>query len=105
MSVSIHWQEQHCTLKVEQDMTIYHAAALKDALFAPLAQATTVTVDLSQVNELDTAGVQLLLLLHREVLRRKLSWELLPVSPDVQGVLALYQLQPWIHGHALGEPS
>lgn len=94
MNVTSQWQGQHCTLKVEQEMAIHTAAAIKDALFEPLAEATTLTLDLSQVTELDTAGVQLLLLLHREVLRRKLTWKLLPVSQAVDEVISLYQLRP-----------
>ena len=49
-------------LRIEGELTIYRAAELKDALIAPLASGATLEVDLAGVTELDTAGLQLLML-------------------------------------------
>ncbi len=53
-------------LVIEADLTIYHAAANKAALIEALAGAEHLEVDLSKVAEIDTAGLQLLILAKRE---------------------------------------
>ena len=51
-----------CRLQIVGDMTIYTAADLQQQLFDALATGAELEIDLSQVSELDTAGVQQLLL-------------------------------------------
>ena len=53
---------------VEGELAIYRAVEFKDRLLAALSAAGEVEVDLSQVNEMDSAGVQLLLLTRREAM-------------------------------------
>ncbi len=54
-------------LRISGEMTVYSAAALKPALLHELAvERGALELDLSQVGEFDTAGLQLLLLLSRE---------------------------------------
>jgi anti-sigma B factor antagonist len=54
-------------LTIEGEMSIYRAAELKERLIDALAEADAVLeVDLSGVTEIDTAGVQLLMLTKRE---------------------------------------
>src|ERR1700743_3189184 len=52
-------------LSVNTEMTIYSAADLKPALLAQTVVGEKVDLDLSQVREFDTAGLQLLLMLKR----------------------------------------
>jgi ABC-type transporter Mla MlaB component len=54
---------------VQGSMTIYEAAADKPALLGALANATEMEIDLSSVVEMDTAGLQLLILVKRESVR------------------------------------
>ena len=54
---------------VQGNMTIYEAAADKPSLLGALADATEMEIDLSSVDEMDTAGLQLLILVKRESLR------------------------------------
>lgn len=49
-------------LRLDGELTIYRAAELKPMLLAPLAPGVTLEVDLAGVTELDTAGLQLLML-------------------------------------------
>ena len=49
-------------LAIAGEMTIYRATELKQTLLAALERQSAVELDLSEVSELDTAGVQLLLL-------------------------------------------
>lgn len=66
MPVHEDWNAERCRLSVDDELTIYNAAALKPALLDPLQRAGALELDLSQVPELDAAGVQLLVLLKRE---------------------------------------
>ncbi len=49
-------------LRLEGELTIYRAAALKDQLLAAIAPDAELGLDLSGVTELDSAGVQVLML-------------------------------------------
>lgn len=53
-------------LRIAGDMTIYTAADLKAELMPHLAQPGELEIDLSEVSELDSAGLQLLILAKRE---------------------------------------
>jgi anti-anti-sigma factor len=54
------------TLVIEDELTIFTAAELKTRLLAFLNSADELEIDLSKIEEMDTAGVQLLILLKRE---------------------------------------
>lgn len=54
------------TVRPEGEMTIFAAAELKQPLLAALDGAPALALDLSRVEELDTSGLQLLMLLARE---------------------------------------
>jgi anti-anti-sigma factor len=79
-------------IAVEGDLTIYSAAADKQALLAALEAAAALEVDLSRVAEMDTAGLQLLVLLKREAARRGKSMRLVAHSAAALGVLDAYNL-------------
>ena len=53
------------TLRIEGELTIYRAAELKETLLAAVAAHAALDVDLTAVTELDTAGVQMLLVAKR----------------------------------------
>jgi len=53
-------------LKPEGEMTIYNASAMKTSILAALQKHKEVEIDLAKVNEMDSAGLQLLLLAKRE---------------------------------------
>jgi anti-sigma B factor antagonist len=58
-----------CKAIVRGNMTIYEATADKPVLLEALARANEVEIDLSAVAEMDTAGLQLLILAERESLK------------------------------------
>lgn len=78
-------------LEFEGELTIHTAAEQRDRLLAFLADGGT-ELDLSGVSELDTAGLQLLLLAVREAERSGTALLLLDASPDVRRVLGLARL-------------
>jgi anti-sigma B factor antagonist len=81
-----------CRVEVTKDLTIYHAAQLKEALLAPLARAEGIELDLSRVEEIDSAGMQLLVLLKREAADAGKYLRLVGHSPAVLNVFDLYNL-------------
>lgn len=78
------------TVSVTGDMMVYCASDLKPALFEHFAAgSSTVQLDLSQVQEFDTAGLQLLLLLSRDLQGRL---RIVACSPTVRAALELTRL-------------
>lgn len=70
-------------------LTIYTAADSKPLLMEPLTAGVTVALELAEVDEFDSAGLQLLLLAHREAQRLGGSLELVDPSPAVTELLEL----------------
>ncbi|NUU00400.1 STAS domain-containing protein [Herbaspirillum robiniae] len=77
-------------------LTIFQASERKPELLHALSLAEqSVSLDLSGVDEIDTAGVQLLLLLRREAERSGRRIEVVAYSPAVLAVFDLLQLHDW----------
>jgi len=79
-------------VSIEGEMTIYRAAELKRTLLTPIVEAAVVEFDLSRVTELDSAGVQLLMLAKRTAQSRHSQMRLVAPSPAVLDVLDLLNL-------------
>ncbi len=56
-------QARSTRMTLQKDLTIYHAEGLKAELMAGLEGQDLIEMDLSQVSEIDTAGIQLFILL------------------------------------------
>ena len=82
-----------------QDLTIYHALAQKSQLLDALGSADTLELDLSQVVEIDTAGLQLLLLAKREANKAGKRMTLTAHSPVVRELIEFTHL-----GAHFGDP-
>ena len=80
------------SLRIEGELTIYRAAELKQTLLAAVAEHAELEVDLSQVGEFDSAGLQLLLLAKREAAAAGRTLRLVDHSPAVVEVLDLFDL-------------
>jgi anti-sigma B factor antagonist len=68
-------------------LTIYAASAARDGLLTALAGAAELEVDLAAVEEMDTAGVQVLVLLKREAALAGARLTFTGVGPAVQDAL------------------
>lgn len=99
MQVSIETRDGVSLLRIEGEMTIYTAADLRAQLLPRLAEPQELEIDLSGVSELDSAGVQLLILAKREAGRCGRILRLSRHSPAVLEVFELYQL-----GGHFGDP-
>lgn len=74
-------------LSIEEEMTIYQASAQKKQLLSALQNAERLELDLSAVSNIDSAGLQLLILLKREVQTHGKQLAIVAHSAVVQQVL------------------
>ena len=96
-------------LRIAGEMTIYTAAELKAELMIHMAQPGDLEIDLSEVSELDSAGLQLLILAKREALREERSVHLTGHSRAVLDVLDICNLAPYfgdpvVLSHGIDDP-
>ena len=74
-------------LSLTEDLTIYHALEQKAALLDALAGTDDLELDLLQVGEIDTAGLQLLVLLKKEAQRAGKTVSIVAHSQSVRAVI------------------
>jgi len=74
-------------LAILEDLTIYHALEQKQQLMAALDGTDALELDLSHVGEMDTAGLQLLILAKREAGRLEKRLSIVAHSPVVRQTL------------------
>ncbi len=86
-------------ISLQEDLTIYHVLDQKQRLLDTLAQADEVELDLSQVAEMDTAGLQLLILLKREAQKAGKKAVIIAHSQAVRSVIDFCNLAAY-----LGDP-
>ena len=86
-------------IEIKGELSIYTVAALRQQLLDALDGAAEVDVDLSEVSEMDSAGMQLMVAAKREAALRDKVLRFSGHSPAVFDVLELCKLS----GH-LGDP-
>lgn len=79
-------------LILDGPMTIYTANEIKAQLTSGLQTAPVIELDLSHVNEMDTAGFQLLVMAKRECQRNGHTLRIVAHSPAVREVLDFYNM-------------
>jgi anti-sigma B factor antagonist len=79
-------------LVIENDLTIYNAPEHKRQLLEALDQSGAVELDLARVGEIDSAGLQVLLLAKRESLARDKALRIVGHSPSVSELLDFFNL-------------
>jgi anti-anti-sigma factor len=80
-------------LSLGRDLTIVRAAELRETLLARLAQAPAVlALDLGEVSDFDSAGVQLLLATRRSLAEAGARLAIVAASSTVRASLALFGL-------------
>jgi len=80
-------------LSLQGELTIYRAAEIKQTLLDALGRGGAIDVDLSQVTEIDAAGVQLLMLAKQLADARKCELRVVASSPTVLEVMELLNLK------------
>ncbi|MCU1719422.1 lipid asymmetry maintenance protein MlaB [Pseudomonas sp. 5P_3.1_Bac2] len=82
-----------CICALSGEFNIYSAQRLKGELLALLAEQNSLDIDLSGVDDFDSAALQLLLLLKREALQGERELRLTGHSPVICEVLDLLNLR------------
>lgn len=89
------------TLRIEGELTIFRAAELKPIL---LSSPPVDEIDLSGVTEIDTAGVQLLMVTKKAALAQKRDVKLVAHSPAVLDVFELLNVAAYFGDHLVMDP-
>jgi anti-anti-sigma factor len=92
-------------LPMEGELSIYRADELKRALIEPLQPGVCLVVDLSAVSELDTSGLQLLMLAKRTAAKVGAELQLVAHSPAVLEVFELLNVAAFFGDHLVIPPS
>jgi len=79
-------------MTIQRDLTIYQAETLKAELLAGMTGQTLIELDLSQVAEIDTAGIQLLMLAKRESQQQGQTLNIVAHSPAVRELLDFFNI-------------
>jgi len=79
-------------LRMEGDLTIYQAVGLKQYLLDALSHAQELELDLSSITAIDTAGLQLLMMLKRQSLKEGKQIRCAGHSPEVLEILDVYNV-------------
>jgi len=74
-------------LSLAEDLTIYHALEQKNILLDALCTTDDLELDLLKVSEIDTAGLQLLILLKKEAQRTGKKVSIVAHSQAVRSVI------------------
>ncbi len=80
------------TAKVQGELNIYSSTTMKAELGKFLAESGNLELDLSEVSEIDSAGIQLLVLAKRECKAQHRSLTLRHSCPSVTNALELLDL-------------
>jgi len=92
MTINIEMKGSGCHMAIEGEMTIFAAQELKLEMQEFLASASEIEVDLSQVTEIDAAGLQLMLAAKIASIARDIPLRFTSHSTPVQELLELSDL-------------
>jgi anti-anti-sigma factor len=95
ISMSCEVDKREGRIHVRGEMTIYDAAALKVGLFDALADEPAGRLDLSEVTEIDTTGLQILLMSEKRCAARAAPFCIENPSSAVREVLDLLGRTGW----------
>jgi anti-anti-sigma factor len=82
-------------LRIDGELTIYTAEAVRERLLGALQDQPAVEIDLAGVTEFDTAGLQVLMAARSQALKAGAELRLQGASPAVRDLLDLYDLNRW----------
>ncbi len=92
-------------LRIQGELDIYRAEEIKRALVDPLRAGVRLMVDLAAVTEIDTCGVQLLMLAKRTAQTVQAELQLVAHSPAVVEVFELLNIAAFFGDHLVIEPN
>ena len=96
MNAKVEYSGQGARVTLSGELTIYSVAEIKSALAEAMGKASEIEVDLAGVTEVDTAGLQLMLIVKRHP---GCDVRFVNHSPEILRLVDLANL-----GSALGDP-
>lgn len=79
-----------CKLEIDNELTIYVIDSIKNQISDEMEKYTSFEFNLSKVEEIDSAGLQLLLAFKNELLRKDKQFEITSASQAVSDLLTIY---------------
>ena len=87
MTAKVSMNESLGRINIESEMTIYTAQEIKNQLCSMTLEMNDIEIDLSRVTEIDTAGIQILILIKREAVKKNRNLRLMAHSQAVIEVI------------------
>ena len=92
MNIQSEFDNGVCHLRMDGELSIYHAAEIKPEIFEALDRCVQMNLHLDSVSEIDTAGLQILILMKREAVRAGKPLHLIDHSPAIMELIDLLNL-------------
>ena len=86
-----------CKIVIEDEMTIYTASQLKEDFRPIIMDKRSLTISLQNVSEIDSSGIQLLMLIKRERQKIDLVTQFIDHSDEVQKIINLIRLNSYFN--------
>lgn len=84
MDITIEEREDKKALRFGDNFTVFEIADIKKEIIKPLSQETVLELDLSEVEECDTAGIQLLLSLMKSARDKENNISFINISDAIR---------------------
>jgi anti-sigma B factor antagonist len=98
VSITVNEQKEGLTLLTIQDeMTIYNVLEQKNTIYPHLKPDHELQIDLSAVSEIDSAGMQLLMFLKNEAIRKQNELSFIHHSQAVVDVVEMFNLSSFFN--------
>lgn len=92
MEISVTNYNGGCEVELGGELTIYAARELKDGLLGAFGECAEVEINLSGVSDIDTAGLQVLMLAKRHATATNKALRLVGHSRSVRELIELYNM-------------
>lgn len=88
-----------CHMKIVGEMKIYDVIQYKKEILESMESYISLNLELEELEDLDAAGLQLLILLKKESDKKQIPLNLASISMPVQKLLDLYCLTEWFQNN------
>tara|TARA_R110001583_G_scaffold27381_5_gene97954 strand:+ start:306 stop:638 length:333 start_codon:yes stop_codon:yes gene_type:complete len=98
VSITVNEQKEGLTLlTIRDEMTIYNVLEQKNTIYPHLKPDHELQIDLSAVSEIDSAGMQLLMFLKNEAIRKQNELSFIHHSQAVVDVVEMFNLSSFFN--------
>jgi anti-sigma B factor antagonist len=105
MSVTHLKNDQHCLISISGALTINSVNLTQTTLLDILQTEEQISIDLSEVNDIDSAGLQLLISLKNFCITQKMALQFTGHSRCMLDMIDLYKLEHELDVHPLASPK